>query len=547
MKVKYTQNEVLIKPLVIWLRQFGLKVNNFFVKEKLESHPFFPSAYAITDFLLSEFKIETIALDFKKKGSLPPDLPLPLLTFFPVNTVDNVGTKLIIIKDYNDRYVTFQNQSGDLKEVSWGNFQKDWTGLVLAKTMIHPNSGEKDYVINKTKLIVQFLIKGLILSILAYLFLINSTKDNNFLPIILGVTYLIGIYFSVSLLKKEYKNNDNVELLKICKSVGSDCESVLDSKYSKFFGLYSWSELGLGYFGGGMLLCVLYVNNFTTIISFLFLLNIPTLFFSMFSLFSQKFIIKKWCLICLMTLTLFIIQFICFYFLHDNYYSINNSYNYLLLLLIVLIPFFTWLLLKPLIASAYQGKSYKKALYEIKYKAGLFDKLKAKISPLPKEIGLKILEEGTDNRLVIITNPICRTCSRVHKELKFLIEMRNSILPNLEVQIVFGILTENKDSKSYKLVKHLIQLFLTDGKKVFLKAIEFIYENREISLKKLQQKFPCIYSNETEVSSIISNHNNWCVKNNIKGTPAVIINDYGISNIYTLKDLRFFTSNLKTV
>lgn len=131
--------------------------------------------------------------------------------------------------------------------------------------------------------------------------------------------------------------------------------------------------------------------------------------------------------------------------------------------------------------------------------------------------------------------------------MKHILELGGSILPNLKIKIVFGLLTENHKTKDFIIVEHLIKIYLAEGRQEFLNAISFIYNQvREVELYDFYKKFPVSknVSKET-IMNMIASQKKWCDENGVKGTPSIIVNGYKLSNIFTLKDLRFFVEEIQ--
>ena len=88
------------------------------------------------------------------------------------------------------------------------------------------------------------------------------------------------------------------------------CDHVLEDKASSFFGIFSWSEVGLAYFS--VSLAVLLI--FPQMIGTLALINACCLPFTFWSIWYQKFRIKTWCTLCVITQCLLWCQFFCYLF-----------------------------------------------------------------------------------------------------------------------------------------------------------------------------------------------------------------------------------------
>ncbi len=121
-----------------------------------------------------------------------------------------------------------------------------------------------------------------------------------------GVNILIvangfGIYIGYLLILKQLKIQHS-HADKICSifKKRSSCNDILGSPASKFAGVISWSEVGLGYFTSNMLLLVL----FPALVHYLALINICALPYTLWSVWYQRFRAHIWCPLCLIVQTL---------------------------------------------------------------------------------------------------------------------------------------------------------------------------------------------------------------------------------------------------
>src|SRR3989344_3245126 len=84
---------------------------------------------------------------------------------------------------------------------------------------------------------------------------------------------------------------------------GSDCNAVVTSKYSKFFGI-PLEYLGMGYFLTVALVYGSLIFDPTIIVGsgrlFLIMLSTAAFFFSSYLLFVQAFLLRQWCIWCIL-------------------------------------------------------------------------------------------------------------------------------------------------------------------------------------------------------------------------------------------------------
>lgn len=72
------------------------------------------------------------------------------------------------------------------------------------------------------------------------------------------------------------------------------CDVIATSKASRLFGVFSWSEIGFGYFGVSLVTLLLYPHLWPALAA----CNILCLPYTVWSLTYQKFVARHWCTLC---------------------------------------------------------------------------------------------------------------------------------------------------------------------------------------------------------------------------------------------------------
>ena len=122
-----------------------------------------------------------------------------------------------------------------------------------------------------------------------------------------AVLYSIGIIVSVLLIKKTWHIKSSAADA-VCGVVQrGGCEHVLESDGSKLFGVFSWSEIGLGYFGVSLIA----LTAFPCAWPWLAVFNICCLPYSFWSIWYQKYKARHWCTLCLTVQLTLWLTFFC--------------------------------------------------------------------------------------------------------------------------------------------------------------------------------------------------------------------------------------------
>jgi uncharacterized membrane protein len=243
---------------------------------------------------------------------------------------------------------------------------------------------------------------------------------------------LFGIYIS-SLLAQKQLHIQSEYVDKICSLFKqSDCNNVLESKAAKLGGIIGWSEIGLGYFISNVII-ILFLPAF---FSYLVIINIFALPYTVWSVWYQKFKAKQWCPLCLMVQLLLWSVFI-----------LNLSFGFIQLpafqmeelLLTGIIYFFPPVvinLLIPMISQARKTEQITQEFNALKTNEDVFETfLKKQTYYEVYKSTSKILFGNPDSEILVTiqTNPHCAPCARMHtRVVKLLQDMNHSICVQME-------------------------------------------------------------------------------------------------------------------
>lgn len=238
------------------------------------------------------------------------------LASIPVPFVAQEGTGFVIVTGFgraaNGSQVVDYIYNHERKQRDMQLFTQRWSGVAL---IAHPDaaSREPDYTRHHLlELAEQAKVWILCICVLALLTFgfIWSGAWRNLSTIFLTAIDLFGIYITLQLLLKSLKVNVKAAD-RICGVLQEHgCDTVLEQKASKFFGLFGWAEVGVGYFVVSLvtLLC------FPSMTHWLALANGCCLPFTFWSIWYQKFRIHTWCTMCVITQGLLWLSFFCYLF-----------------------------------------------------------------------------------------------------------------------------------------------------------------------------------------------------------------------------------------
>ncbi|MDE6074195.1 MAG: vitamin K epoxide reductase family protein [Muribaculaceae bacterium] len=281
--------------------------------------------------LLQEYGVENEGLVFDDKATGIKELDAPFLA--------RSGSKFVIVTGMADGNVTYIDGSKH-KTMPRDRFTDRWSGEALA-LYCDDKAIEPDYRKHVTTLLLE-RAKRVVLWALGLALIIYALWSGNFVshPMLIVTMLLdcVGLFLCFLLVQKSLKiKNDTADV--ICGVIQAHgCDHVLETDASKFFGLFSWSEVGFAYFSVSLLTLLI----FPQYAPYLAAVNVCCLPFSFWSVWYQKFIAQAWCTLCLSVQAVLWLLFISYYFagsfngifpLHIEFFVLCASYVFVLLVL----------------------------------------------------------------------------------------------------------------------------------------------------------------------------------------------------------------------
>ena len=519
-----------MKDTLINLVQRLLRRNRIsFDKEELsfqiQSHPSYPSLHAITG-VLDHFNIENVAADVPVNTETL--LQLPDCFIAQVNTAQ--GKDLIVVERKGLDY-TLYNTENKKEKLSEDDFLKKFTGIIVAVEQSEDSTPVKTSS-NRTSI----LALG-ILSVFAAFMVYKSSASLYTIGYLL--LSIVGIITSIAIVKQELGLKTSIGDA-FCSGADDkkDCDAVLTSKGAEIFKGYKLSDFSLLYFTGLTLLTFIQAAN--PVISYtISLVAIPV---TLYSIYYQYAVIKKWCLLCLSIVGVLWLQALA--------PVITNTYiNSFILTDAVsfgMVAFATWLLwsyIKPLITDVHQLKKEKIENVKFKRNYTLFESLLHKSPQLNTQLNnskeIVFGNQKSKLEIVVITNPFCGHCKPVHKHVDAILHRYGN---NVKIRVRFNISTQDTNSDGVKISSRLIEIYNTKGATQCLLAMGEIYEG-EKPLVWLQKWGAC--TDDTTYIAELEKENVWCKENVINFTPEILINGKSFPKEYSRTDLIFFIEDLE--
>ncbi|MDE6192114.1 MAG: vitamin K epoxide reductase family protein [Muribaculum sp.] len=292
----------------------------------------FKSLYGLSH-LLSTYGIKNEGLEFADKSEMT-QLDTPFLAqtksgaFVIVTDVDSAGGTV--------RY----DSRGESFTVSHACFIKAWNGVALL-AFPTKNSREPGYASHRFTEIISSLSKYALAAaailVFAYFFITRHMYDNA-ATVLLTIFDFVGLYFSFLLLQKSLDIHTAASE-RVCGILEhGGCDSVMQLKVSKLFGVFSWSEVGFGYFGVSLVTLLLFPH----LLPQLALCNVCCLPYTVWSIWYQRFRAHHWCTLCVGVQATLWALFFCYlgggwlrqsFPLHPDFFTLIAVYVFAVLLI----------------------------------------------------------------------------------------------------------------------------------------------------------------------------------------------------------------------
>jgi uncharacterized membrane protein len=494
---------------------------------QLESHPNFPSLYAIVD-TFDFFEIENVALKIEKEEL--ENLPHSFLS-----VVKSETGKEIVFTEKSKNIITIEFSNGFKKNISKDEYLKIWTGIIVA---IESNPIKESLLLYTNKKDT-LIFGGVFVLSTILLFLIN--KDN----LITGIFYfflsLTGLIISYFLVREEMGfHNDSIS--KICNvTEKTSCKDVLSSNGAKVLKNLSLSDISMLYFSSLTFFSILnpfYLNS--SIYSIIGVFSLPVI---LYSVYYQGIIVKKWCLLCLGIDTVLLLQLIVVSFNFSLVFNIATSISFFSGLLIVALFYYLGYQLKNKILKITKNEDIVLEFHKLKRNNIVFSSLlknSQKIDAVHLN-SLKTITIGKTDSPITLFLALSASCGHCHTAYEKVMKLAKKNPNEVKIKLLFNVNIENTENPSnivYKQASHYYWSGEVD------KAIDSLndWHIERMDLEKWKCKWESIYLESS--SKIIPNQYNWCLENNIHYTPAIILNGHIMPNEYQINDLNYFIDEL---
>ncbi|CAM3588288.1 vitamin K epoxide reductase family protein [Flavobacterium gelidilacus] len=414
-----------------------------------------------------------------------------------------------------------ENDLGNIIKGTIAELEKYWAEVIL---IIEEN--EKS--LNNKVIENSSFVFPVLLTIFSLITIYNN--KSNLIESVFIVLSSIGLFVSVEILKTYFKDSTSNESKFCSANKNFSCKSIISSKGYSFSKYIEFVDLPIVFFSVAFLSQFLGLNVFY----YFGLVSLASIPFILYSVYLQKVVLKKWCLLCLIT-SLLVVFIGCLFILKIKKYTYNLN-DIITLISITVMLSIAWFFLKKIIKNSKENIQKLNNLLRFKRSEDVFYKVAKKVENKEQFKSLEKIVIGNKNVKNTITLFLSPSCPHCHRAYKHAIELVEKYSEDLKLEICFNLNINNLENPYLNVAKTILNLYNTnkDCKKALY---DWHIENMklEIWLSKWKNTENFIIENNQ-----IENQFQWCATNELNYAPIKIFNGSYLSNVYEINELFYF-------
>lgn len=501
-----------------FLSKHGLSNLQTEFDDNYESHPNYPSLFALTD-TFTLLHIENVAANVPKDQL--DELPMYFLAY--VNNGVN-GNDISLIENLGDKVgVTFEGKKK--KYFSIDEFKNLWNGVVIA---IEPNIDNNKFEPESSFSKIIYLTLTLV-----GVFLVKQWSVFSLEGTISFFLYLIGFVVSI-LIILEKLNQSEESISKLCSfNENTSCNSVIKSTQTKINKWIDFSDLPILFFSIAITAMLIDTSSFL-VLNAMSLLSVPIV---IYSLWLQKVKLRKWCVLCLAVSILLVLQAAL---LFKSGFEFQNNISSLIIATVLSTKL--WFFIKDYLEKNIFLEKNNKELKRFKRNYKVFKMLQKPLL-VPRIINkFSTVEIGTKLNPVVISIALSPSCGHCHTTFEEAINLYKASPDKIKLVILFNLNPENKDNDYLDVAKSIMQINLRNSN-VVLEALSDWHIKR-MTLSDWMFKWEQT-NVEVEVIENLQLQYNWCQQNDFNYTPVKIINGKELPEQYNIAEIKYFISEIE--
>jgi len=476
---------------------------------QFNSHPNYPSALAFSDTLnFLGVRNDAYELDKEYWDELPEEF---------IAIVDNTFS---LVKKSGSQYSIYSDKA---KTVNKDELHEKSTDFVLLF--------EKDSTVSKS-----FTSYKPFLYLVFSIIILHSVLTLTWYEALFNILSLAGVYISLEIFNQKFGNKSAV-IGSICGETAgnqstSSCNKIITQDKTSIMGL-KFSDFSLIYFIGITVLGLFLPATALVIKGFAW----ASLIAIGYSLYVQGFVEKAYCRVCLLIISVLLLQLIISIFFFGNvFFDIKTA---LLSITLWSVVFFSILYLNTTLEEKENLQKSNAKNLRFKRNYDLFKRELLENEKLTFTDNQTFLIGNKDAKinLSIISNPYCGFCKDAHKIAESLLQKYPD---NISVQMRFNYTPDKQNEKFTNLISDFMHTYKNKTSQDFLNLVDYWFKTKDEA--KTRFKAGITPTNE-DLSPII----NMSAENRNAGlnfTPIFLINGYQFPDKYEREDIYYFMDEL---
>lgn len=524
-----------------YIRLLNTRVTDSTIRKDIEEHAYYPSLLSLSD-TFDKYRISNQAV--RVTADELDELPLPFVAYAVMR---DIGKDFALVTNITEETVTFLHRNGRPQTMPKQAFKNIFQGVAWAAEA-DELSGDKDFeekrrAEKRARLTNSLLIAAGVM-IGAIVLVLGSPGD--FIPAFAGICLIKALGLTVTILLLLFEIDKSNSFIKnICAAGGaSNCAAVLNSRASKIAGI-SWSEVGFFYFGATSLLLLSPYLSFAARTAWLAAANVVAVPYIFFSIYFQWRVIRQWCVLCLTTQALLVVELIWSilnYWRHPQLPEMS-VYGLLSVLVCLALPVVGWYSLKSSFQKARDHRLFVAAYRRLQYNPDIFTSLLRQQPEAPEGwqgLGLQLGSFDPAITIIKVCNPYCRPCSEAHAKLEGLLEQHR------EVQVrIFYNLRNIETEKGLPIVKHFLAIAARGDSALTKWALDDWYRSDARDYAAFAARYPVGADELEESMDQINRMREWCVKAEVYQTPTIFIAGFRLPEMYQIEDVSYIIPKLQ--
>jgi uncharacterized membrane protein len=496
-----------------------------------QSHPDYPSLLSLTD-TLGHFEVEHLAARLDKESGYE-ELP----DSFIAHVSQDNGREFVFVKKKNGK-ANLLYPDGSKKSLDKKDFLKIWEGIVLVV-----EASEKDKNRKQAAKSLPLFLGVVALLLLGVIVLTTQVPLLRLFMLALTLGGFVVSFFIV----KENMGLSSPFVAKLCNAnEKTSCNAVLTSKGASIYKDFTLGDACIVYFSAIFLSLLVGLGAPFPVMPY-WGISVVSVFVTLYSIYYQGIILKKWCTLCLLVVAVLWVQFVLLTLNSATFIEVANIP--LQSLLTIAFSFVAtlglWLWLKPQAKQQQELIEGEIAHRKFKRKYGIFQSALANSTKVDMSslVDMPSIALGNPQAPVVLATAISTSCGYCNDAYKQVAELSKRHPEQVTGRVYFNMNPTNKDNPYLDIALKMMEISRTETSEKTEAALDDWFVHK-IGKDKWNEKWGAITPNGT-THQIVQAHFEWSTEHQINFTPATFLMGHLYPQDYQISDLELYLDNLK--